>query len=165
MALTLSLWYPDGTKIWMGSIVKKILFWGLILHTALVFSGDYPCVHFMIRIQNNTQSSCFLTKIKLLAGHVTNVNDLPLEIPAGQSTDPFDVSEWGTQMSDIVLTYRCGDGQFVKFESQKDLCRRNAQVVGSVISALKMDATYTGTDGLYWDNKPGTISWTLSDLP
>lgn len=159
----LLLWYPDGSKIWIGSIVKKILFLGLILHTALVFSADYPCVHFMIRIQNNTQSSCILTKIKLLAGHVTNVNDLPLEIPAGQSADPFDVSEWGSQGSDIVLTYRCGDGQYAKFESQKDLCRRNALVSGSVVSTVKMDATYTVADGLYWDNKPGTISWTLSD--
>lgn len=147
-------------------MVKKILFWGLILHAALAFSHDRPCGHFMIQIKNNTQSSCFLTKIKLLGGRVMNVNDLPLEIPAGQSSYPFDVAEqWGQgQGPDIVSTYQCGDGQFVKFESQKDQCGRNAIVSGVVLSALKMDATYSGTDGSYWDNKPGTIAWTLSDL-
>ncbi len=102
----------------------------------------------------------------MVSGNVlsANLNDIPLVIPVGQTSDSFMVAEGFSDKLDLDLTYECGENNTVKFDMQKGLCRYNAVVTGSVLSTTNLDAKFEASNGLYWDNKPASIVWTLSDL-
>ena len=146
--------------------MKKLLILLLCLHPVLGLAGDYPCIYLKIRIKNETQSACYLVGFKMVSGNVlsANLNDIPLVIPVGQTSDSFMVAEGFSDKLDLDLTYECGENNTVKFDMQKGLCRYNAVVTGSVLSTTNLDAKFEASNGLYWDNKPASIVWTLSDL-
>ena len=130
-------------------------------------AGDYPCVHLHVKIKNETQSACHLVGFKMTSGNVLseNLNDIPLVIPVGQISESFVVSEGYFDPLDLTLAYECGENKTVKFDMQKGLCRHNAVVTGSVLSATNnLDVQFEALNGLYRANKPARIVWTLRDI-
>ncbi len=146
--------------------MKKLLALLLYLYPVLGLAGDYPCIYLTIRIKNEAQSACHLVGFKMVSGYVqgANLNDIPLVIPVGQTSASFMVAEAFSDKLDLDLTYECGENKTVKFDMQKGLCRYNAVVTGSVLSTTNLDAKFEASNGLYWDNKPASIVWTLSDI-
>jgi hypothetical protein len=96
---------------------------------------------------------------------MNNINDIPLVIPVGEVSDPFTVTENSINNNlDLYLAYQCGENKTIKLNMEKGLCRRNAVLNAVVVSAHNLDATCDAENGLYWDNKPASITWTLSDV-
>lgn len=147
-----------------NSDMKRLILLLLCLYPLLGQATEFPCVFLNMKIQNNTHSTCHLIELKLVSGTIQAINDLPLVIPKGQISDKFVVSEgeWGPL--DLILTYECGENKIVKFESQKNLCRHNATVDGTALFSYNLDAQFDASNGLYWDNKPAFITWTLTDI-
>jgi len=144
--------------------MKKLFLSLLSLCPLLAWAGDYPCIYLNMRIKNQTQSTCHLIGLELLSGIVRTINDIPLVISEGEISNRFVVTESTFNPLDLVLTYECGANKIVRFESQKGLCRQHATVDGTVLVSTNLDAKFEASNGLYWDNKPGTITWTLTDI-
>lgn len=148
-------------------IHEKMLLIPFCMYPMLGMAADYPCIHLKIKIKNQTQSVCHLTEIKMNFAQIlmNNINDIPLVIPVGEVSDPFTVTEGSFNNNlDLYLAYQCGENKTIKLSMEKGLCRKNPVLNAAVVSANNLDATFDAANGLYWDNKPASIVWTLSDV-
>ncbi len=141
--------------------MRKFILFLLMSSTSLAFSGEYPCVFFNITIKNNTANDCQLIQNFVKHGTIVSTTQALIKIASGQESQPFEMSEYGFNGPDIVLTYQCGNNQMITIESQKNICMNNNAITGSILSRSNIDATYTKINGDYWKNKKGSIYWTI----
>lgn len=147
--------------------MKELILALLFLHPLPVIAGLYPCVFLDIQIKNQMQTACHLDKLKLRSGAIPDkmINDLPVVIEPGQMTDPFRISELGLdEIANLSLTYDCGENKKIMIESKKGLCRRNAVVTGISIAPNNVDVSYEASNGLYFEGKQGSITWTFKEI-
>ena len=148
--------------------MKRVVLACLLLLPLSSIAAEYPCVFLDIRLKNQMKTACHLVNFNLISGAIPmskKINNLPLTIDPGQMTPPFTISELGwDETADLSLTYDCGENKKITIESQKGLCRRSAVVNGIALSTSSMTATAETMDGLYWEGRSGSITWTFSEI-
>lgn len=129
------------------------------------------CTNLKLRIENKTQTSCYLLDVHLISGTVLDATDIPTFIFPGETTHWFQLSENAYSTTDyfgdpvhVILKYDCEQGKTVTFLSEKTKCRRSsAEVNALVLAESNMNTSFTLSDGIMRDNTAGTIVWTFSE--
>lgn len=127
-------------------------------------SSDPPnnCIYLSIMISNNTKETCQLIDSQVLYGRMSSSTQAPVLIPPGTSAYPFEMRQL-VYGPDIILTYECGVGHRVSFETQQDLCVMiSGEITGKVIYASDLSAKNTQKRGSYLWSTHGSIHWMLS---
>lgn len=149
--------------------MKKIVSLGLILTllgaSCYAQSGDNPpnrCAFFSIMISNNTNEVCRLVEKEIIYGKMSSSTQAPVLISPGNSTLPFEMKQI-LAGPEISLTYECGKGNVVTFNSKQGYCTMvHGNVRGKVVYSQNLHAKYTKANGSYMWNERGEISWTLT---
>jgi hypothetical protein len=130
-----------------------------------VIQADAPpnnCVYLSVQISNNTNANCLLIDKQVMHGRMSANTQAPVLIQAGDSAYPFEMRQqiYGP---DIVLTYECGEGNQISFESQQDFCILKAgEISGNVLyTTTNLAAKSTKDRGSYLWNRHGAINWLL----
>jgi len=155
------------------NIVKKIML-SLVLLLLMPYAvseplgstegGEQPnnCVYLSIMISNKTNSACELVDKQVIYGRMSSSTQIPVLIPPKSSAATFEMRQM-IYGPDIILTYECGEGHTITFESQQDLCIMNPGVINAkILSKSNISGKYTADRGSYIWNRHGSINWTLT---
>lgn len=146
----------------MKSFLNVIL---LVIFAFNVNAGDKPpnrCAFFSVMVSNNTNEVCRLIDKEIIYGKMSSNAQVPTLIAPGSSTLPFEMKQI-LAGPEISLTFECGKGNLVTFKSKQGYCTAiHGNVRGKVLYSQNLHATFTATNGSYFWNERGEISWTLT---
>lgn len=134
----------------------------LISATASADITTNDCRKLQVTITNHGPENCLLVRKDIAGGNLSSAMEVPAEINANEGAFPFEMiqNEAGPR---VVLTYQCGKGREITFESQQGMCYfTSGNVYGSVLDSKNMMFSFTAQSGSFLLNQPGTIDWTLS---
>jgi hypothetical protein len=149
--------------------MKKLLCISLLGYVTTVFSCDqYMCQYLLdIIIVNTTKTNCVMIGQNVKSGLIYSKN-LPLTIPADQQSERYSVEyDLDNYQTAVSLSFQCGADKFVTFSSQRNIEQgfwsNTESVVGTVISAANLDASYVAKEASCKASTPTptTIYWTL----
>jgi hypothetical protein len=145
--------------------MKRLVLFVFLVCSAVNVLADSPpnrCQFLSLMISNNTKETCRLIDRELKHGKMSSSTQVPALIMPGNSSYPFEMMQlfYGP---DIVLTYECGAGNVVTFESIQRLCvLKHGPIYGSVLYSQNLHAKQTKEPGSYIWGQHGSINWTIS---
>jgi hypothetical protein len=124
---------------------------------------DYPCLHLQISIKNNTPNTCYLLTEELTNDSLLSPKqDLSFKILPNAQSPFIDISPYlFTEGASIELVYECGEGYYIRLNSQKNECGNDNKVMTSVLYAANLSATAENTPANYWSNQPAKVIWSI----
>lgn len=143
-----------------------IIFCSLSLSASSAFalSSEIECVNLWVMISNNTANKCTLQHSDLRHGYLRESTPIPKEIAAGHTSYPIELSQSTFYGPTLVLTYQCGEGKEISFESHQDVCFNSpGHITGTIYNAKNMSASFVSENGSMSANRFGTINWILTD--
>ena len=147
--------------------MKKVVSLGLLtLITGVIYTGEASanCNDLNINISNLTQNACKLIKSEIKHGYFHFHTFPPPYIPANSANMQRVIVESSVYGADLTLTYECGEGRRVTFNSRQEYNLFQAgDISGQVIDAHNLNANYSITQGTCWGGQPGIINWMLED--
>ena len=122
----------------------------LCLFLAVLFSSvcaadtsNYACLHLQIAIKNNTPNTCYLLTEELTNNSILlPTHDISFKIGPNEEAPPFDIraeSIYGP--ASIELVYECGEGSYIRLDSQKNPCGNKNTVSTALLYAANLSAT------------------------
>ncbi|MDP3705862.1 MAG: hypothetical protein Q8R24_08125 [Legionellaceae bacterium] len=143
--------------------MKRYRFFLVMIFAASAAMASAPnnCAFFSVMINNNTENTCQLIEKQVIQGTMSSSTQVPVLIPSGTSSYPFEMKQvfYGP---DIILTYECGQGRVITFESHQGLCVMDSgSITGSILSSSNLKARCVRDRGSYLWNQHGAINWTL----
>lgn len=139
---------------------KKLCALGLVAFASQGFSEN--CGQFHILISNHTSDTCTLVAQTVIHGQLESGVSIPTVIEAKTDAKAFVMSQLGYG-PDLLLTYQCGEGKKITFESQQDACYYKAgEIKATLLDASNMDGfSQVQTGDL--SGKAGIVSWIFED--
>lgn len=126
--------------------------------------SNYACLHLQITIKNNTPNTCYLLTEELTSGStLLPSHDISFRIAPNEEAAPLDIysTALNTTPTSIELVYECGEGSYIRLDSQKNACGNNNTVNTTVLYTTNLRATAEKSPASYWYNKPAKITWTI----
>ncbi|MDF1757593.1 MAG: hypothetical protein P1U74_04790 [Legionellaceae bacterium] len=145
--------------------MRRVFFLVFLFFTSTyVLADDTPndCAFLSIMISNKTKEVCELVDKEVKSGQFSSSTQAPALIPPGTSAYPFEMRQvfYGP---DVVLTYECGEGNVVTFESHQYLCvLKHGSLATKVLYSQNLHAKSRKDIGSYLWSKHGSINWTIS---
>lgn len=146
--------------------MKKIIYISALLSslaTGFVHAenDNNNCGSLNIMITNLTKEPCTLLSAYLYHGYYSYTSSVPAFIPPGTSAGPIFL-EQGFFGPELELTYSCGPGSIVTFNSKQNYCFLSAgDVYGQVKYAQNTAADYQAVNGSWFWSQHGSINWML----
>jgi hypothetical protein len=142
---------------------KYVSFFVFLIATSASLASTPPnnCVYFSVMINNDTDSTCQLIAKQVNGGVMSSGTQVPVLIRPGDSSYPFEMRQvfYGP---DIILTYECGQGRVITFQSHQGLCVMDpGTVTGTILSSSNLNAKCVKDRGSYIWDQHGAINWTL----
>lgn len=127
--------------------------------------SNYACLHLQVTIKNNTPNTCYLLTEELTSDSTLDPSqDISFKIAPNEEAAPLDIYSNvfdGTDLTSIELVYECGEGSYIRLDSQKNACGNKNTVNTAVLYAANLRATAEKSPASYWYNKPAKITWTI----
>lgn len=144
----------------------KVLFLVLSAFYSLVCLADmsnYACLHLQVAVKNNTPNTCHLLTEELTNDSILLASqDITFKILPNQTSPLVDIKPTDFNGSaSIELVYECGEGYYIRLDSQKNGCGHQNTVSTSVLYAANLSAVSKNTEASYWSNKPAKVVWTI----
>ena len=142
----------------------------LSLFLAVLFSSvcaavtsNYACLHLQIAIKNNTPNTCYLLTEELTNNSILlPTHDISFKIGPNEEAPLLDIrSESIYGPASIELVYECGEGSYIRLDSQKNPCGNQNTVSTALLYAANLSATAQTSPASYWYDKPAKITWTI----
>lgn len=138
----------------------RICMLGFFAFSTQAFSENCGQLH--VLISNHASDACTLVAQTLIHGQLESGSSIPTYIPAKTDAKSFSLAQMGYG-PDLLLTYQCGEGKKITFESQQDSCYYKAgDVKGTLLDATNMDGFNQIQTGDF-SGKAGIISWIFED--
>ncbi|MGV3739702.1 MAG: hypothetical protein ACO1N3_00200 [Gammaproteobacteria bacterium] len=125
--------------------------------------NDYACLHLHVSIKNETANTCYLLTEELTNESILNPeHDITFKILPNTETPIIDIlpRDYAAGAS-LELVYECGEGAYIRLDSEKNTCGNQNTIEASVLYAANLTATAVSTQANYWTNKPAKVTWTL----
>lgn len=125
--------------------------------------NDYACLHLQVSIKNETPNTCYLLTEEFTNDSILNPNhDITFKILPNTETSIVDIlpSNFANGAS-LELVYECGEGAYIRLDSEKNACGNQNTIEASVLYAANLTATAQSSPANYWSNKPANVTWTL----
>ena len=120
------------------------------------------CGQLHILISNHTSNDCTLVAQTVIHGSLESGISIPTHIDAKTDAKAFIMSQMGYG-PDILLTYQCGEGKKITFESQQDACYYKAgEIKATLLDASNMDG-FSQVQSGDLSGKAGIVSWIFED--
>ena len=125
--------------------------------------SNYACLHLHVAIKNNTPNTCHLLTEELTNDSILNSSqDITFKILPNETSPFIDIKptvfDGGAS---IELVYECGEGYYIRLDSQKNGCGNQNTVSTAVLYAANLSAVSQNTEANYWSNKPAKVVWTI----
>ena len=127
----------------------------------------YNCEDILkIVIKNDTQTNCHLFQKQVKTGYLKAFSE---DIASGHESQPYVVmdDDWAFAhaYSDIVLSFQCGNDQFITLESlktnKKGVYTYKPVVTGKILSLSNIDAHHSPSNGNCRQTIFSSIYWTI----
>lgn len=143
-----------------------LVFLSMLIFSSLCNAGklDYACLDLQIAIKNNTPNTCYLLTEEIGDENtfITHGTDVSFKIlPNEQSSFATLTPRFMTDGVSMELLYECGEGYYIRLDSQKNPCSYKNTAQGRVLYAANLTATTETVAANYWSNKPAKIVWTI----
>ena len=130
--------------------------------TDITSVNDYQCIHLHISIKNETPNTCYLLMDELTNGSSMNNENLVYKILPNTESAIMKINPGNYYAgASIELVYECGDGAYVRVNSEKNACTNPNRVETSVLYSANLIATAETEPANYWANKPAKVIWTF----
>ncbi|MCR9191045.1 MAG: hypothetical protein NXI01_00090 [Gammaproteobacteria bacterium] len=120
------------------------------------------CTNLIVTVKNNTGAACQLIDRSLKNGRSVGPETY-FKIPDGERKTVKLAEVESTQSIEFLLSYDCGAGGLITFNTEKYGCLfGGGKILGSITSITGMYAKYESTVGVKWPSTPGRIVWDLN---
>ena len=152
----------------MKVIMMKTIFLFLTVFVTTAYAADmskYACMHMEVVIKNNTPNTCYLLTEELTNDSIlVPGHDISFKIAPNEASAPLDIYSPtfdGETLTSVELVYECGEGAYIRLDTQKNACGSINTVNAAVLYAANLHATAEKNVASYWSNKPAKITWTI----
>lgn len=144
--------------------MKKLLGLGCCLYASITFADmKSQCLNLVTTIHNYTSSACELLQKNIYNAKMLSEDDYTIILPKESRT--IKLQEFESifkSYSELSLSYACGSGQ-VTMTMRKEPCFKGGAITADTVAISSMEASATTSVGSAWHNRPGTVTWILSE--